>query len=108
MHAEHVRQLVVILVQRGVLHATAVEDFDNGNLPPEIHGKVGSCLVHNINMHNTTSQSQYLSSMISIDGCGPFLNAVVEYVLSGEAHKRHQAWYEYSRFFKKSVCVSYC
>ena len=95
MHAEHVRQLVVILVQRGVLHATAVDDFDNGSLPPEIHGKVGSLLVHNINIHIVCAQQlQYLSSMISIDGCGPFLNAVVEYVLSGEAHKRHQAWYE--------------
>ena len=25
--------------------------------------------------------------MISIDGCGPFLNAVVEYILSGDAKK---------------------
>ena len=30
--------------------------------------------------------------MISIDGCGPFLNAVVGHVLSGEAKKLHQAW----------------
>ena len=42
VHAEHVRELVKVLVQSGVLHTTAVEDFDTNELSPEIHGKVST------------------------------------------------------------------
>ena len=55
------------LVTRGELHATALAEYDE--LFADIHGK-------------------YLSSMISIDGCDPVLNAVIKYILAGTDTKK--------------------
>ena len=43
------------LIEKDILHASAMQEYEDGTLDPEILGK-------------------YLSQMCSIDGCGPFLN----------------------------------